>query len=111
MRHQAPTHRSPRRRDVARGEVIPNTQVAHWVPVPAAVYRCVSAYLGDEVRLDGDVPELVPRAPSSADLHSRPRMLGPAGGQRGPQLAPAPRGGARTGAARASGTGNSTRQG
>jgi hypothetical protein len=40
------------------------------VPVPVAVYRCLSAYLGDEVRLEGDVPELVPRVPSSADLHS-----------------------------------------
>lgn len=53
---------TPRRRDVARGEVIPNTQVAHRGPVLAAVYRCVSAYLGEEVRVDGDVRELVPRA-------------------------------------------------
>jgi hypothetical protein len=62
-----------------RVRTIPNTQAAHWVPGPAAVYRCVSAYLGDEVRLDGDVPDLVPRTPSSADLHSGPRMPGPAG--------------------------------
>ncbi|UOB15888.1 helix-turn-helix domain-containing protein [Streptomyces sp. HP-A2021] len=46
------------------------------------VCRCVSAYLCDEVRLDGDVlPEFVP------EPH------------------PVPRGGSRTGAARASGTG------